>query len=136
MDIDFAPALQGVAMLAASVITAATPIGVAMLRGWLATKISAQQADAIAGAASRGAGLAYEHLVRAGGGVHHAEIANVALAKGANYVLAAFPDAIARLGVTPERVHAMVTAELGKLLAIDPTATVTAPADPVAVPAT
>ena len=45
------------------------------------------------------------------------------------------PDAIKRLGVTPDHVGAMVTAELGKLLAVDPKVSIAPPVSPASAPA-
>ena len=54
------------------------------------------------------------------------------------YVMQSMPDALKRLGVTPDHVGAMVTAELGKLLAVDPNVSIAppvSPASPASAPA-
>ncbi|MCW3477380.1 hypothetical protein [Limobrevibacterium gyesilva] len=78
----------------------------------------------ITGAAQRGAGIAYGFIAAAGATIADAQIHNVAVAKGVSYVTAAFPDTLRALGVTPDRIEAMVQAELGRLLGVDPAVTI------------
>ncbi|MBV9756820.1 MAG: hypothetical protein JO047_07180 [Alphaproteobacteria bacterium] len=72
-------------------------------------------------AVGRAAGEAYRHIVQSGGlGADPGSWA-AAVAQGRAYMLARIPDALAAAGVTPEAAAQMVSAELGKLLAVDPT---------------
>lgn len=72
-------------------------------------------------AAGRAAGEAYRHMVQSGGLGADSASWTAAVAQGRAYLLAHIPDALAAAGVTPEGAAQMVSAELGKLLAIDPT---------------
>lgn len=99
------------------------------LAGWLAIQLLAwlrlssnqAMAQAVTAAAGRAAGLAYQLLAtQVEGPLSGAAIKQQALARGVGYLASAMPDFIRRLGLTPERVQLMVEAELGKLLAADP----------------
>ena len=81
---------------------------------------------AIGDCVGRAAGLTYQMLATAGGSVGSVTLTNAAVAQGVEYVMQSMPDAIKRLGVTPDHVGAMVTAELGKLLAVDPNMSIAA----------
>lgn len=98
------------------------------LAGWLAIRVLAwlnlsgnqAMAQAVTAAASRAAGLAYQVLATQVDRLGAAEIKQQALARGVGYLSATMPDFIRRLGLTPERLQLLVEAELGKLLAADP----------------
>lgn len=71
-------------------------------------------------AVGRAAGVAYKQMVEAR--VAHTGQTSLAaaVAEGQAYLLAHVPDALKAAGLTPEVAAQMVSAELGKLLAIDP----------------
>jgi hypothetical protein len=71
-------------------------------------------------AVGRAAGEAYTQMVQSGGGVNSVSLA-AAVAEGRAYLLARIPDTLKAAGLAPEAAAQMVSAELGKLLAVDPT---------------
>ena len=71
----------------------------------------------------------------AGGSVGNVTLTNAAVAHGMQYIMQSMPDALQRLGVTPDHVGEMVTAELGKLLAVDPNVSIAPPVSPAGAPA-
>ncbi|MBU6499788.1 MAG: hypothetical protein KGJ41_02670 [Rhodospirillales bacterium] len=132
MIIDLTQVVQVLLALSASALTASVPYVAPAIRRYLHVSLSADQARLITQAAGRGAGIAYAFLASNDAAFSHVEIRNVALAKGVNHVLASFPDALAQLGVTPAHVQSMVEAELGRLLAADPSVKLAAGAAAVA----
>lgn len=79
-------------------------------------------------AVGRAAGEAYKQILQSGGEASNPVGLAAAIAEGREYLLARIPDALRAAGVTPEGAAQMVSAELGKLLALDPTISVAAPA--------
>ncbi|WP_419900666.1 hypothetical protein [Roseomonas sp. USHLN139] len=75
----------------------------------------------------RGGGLAYTRIVQSGQPISTPGLIAGAVAEGAEYVAERVPDTLRKRGVTPEAVTAMVAAQLGKLLAGDPTISVGSP---------
>lgn len=84
-------------------------------------------------AVGRAAGEAYRQMVQTGGTATDPIATAAAVAEGRNYLLARIPDALKSAGITPESAAQMVSAELGKLLAIDPTIGLGAPPSRIAV---
>jgi hypothetical protein len=128
--------LPYVASIAVALLTAAG--------GWLTAKLSkylnaSQQAviqQAIGAAATRGAGIAYQALATAGANIGNIPVHNAAVAGGVNYVLNSMADTIKAAGITPDHISNMVTAELGKLMAVDAGVTIGAVASiPAPAPA-
>ena len=78
----------------------------------------------IADASSRAGGLAYQVMAQAAGHLADYKTQNVALDTGVAYLNNSFPDAIKTLGLTPDHLQAMVSGELGKLYAGDPSVTI------------
>jgi hypothetical protein len=72
-------------------------------------------------AVGRAAGEAYRQMVQSGASITHSTALAAAVAAGCDYLAARIPDALKAAGITPEGAAQMVSAELGKLLAIDPT---------------
>lgn len=72
-------------------------------------------------AAGQAAGEAYKQMVTAGAPVTDAASLNAAVAAGVEQMLANLPAALERAKMTPATAAAMVSGELGRLLAIDPT---------------
>jgi hypothetical protein len=97
-------------------------------------------AEQIAGAATRGAGLASEYLQTAATNDRDLtiDVKRSAVSVGVQYVLKSFPDAIAKLGASPDHIASMVIGELGKqtasALPIEQIAPVDPPAPPSAAP--
>jgi len=83
------------------------------------------------------AGGAYKFAASHEGGLSNVAVHNGALATATSYVVSNLPDTLQKLGITPDKVTAMVSARLGALLATDPTVTAGKPpvAPPVATPA-
>ena len=128
MEIDLAPAVQALAPLALAALTAAVPYALVLARRAIGLKFTSQQQSSVIAAVDGGAQAAYGFLVTNGGSVLNTSIRNTAIATGANHVLADVGPALKALNITPERVHAMVDARLGGLLATDPTVSVGAAA--------
>lgn len=101
----------GIAALCAAVATVRHGRGLARAR-WSAEMSAAARAAG---------GLAYQALVTAAGKPASTEVLKAAIAVGARHVVQAAPLALRALGVTEAGLDAMVTAELGRLLARDPT---------------
>ncbi|HUZ65190.1 MAG TPA: hypothetical protein VMU82_15900 [Acetobacteraceae bacterium] len=120
MTIDLAPVVQALLALALPALTTLAGMLAAYAIKHIRLQNNALLSAQIAAAARRGAGLAFQFLAANAATMDHVAIGNVAIAQGANYVAAAFPEALAALGVTPEHVSAMVQAELGRLLAAQP----------------
>jgi hypothetical protein len=72
-------------------------------------------------AVGRAAGAAYKQMVEAGAAHAGSTSLVAAVAEGQAYLSAQIPDMLKAAGLTPEAAARMVSAELGKLLAIDPT---------------
>jgi len=72
-------------------------------------------------AVGRAAGEAYRQMVQSGAPVTDRASLAAAVAEGRDYLLARIPDTLKAAGITPEGAAQMVSAELGKLLAIDST---------------
>jgi hypothetical protein len=98
--------------------TALVPSLFALALVWLRRhQINTQVIEAV----GRAAGEAYRHMVQGGGlGTDPAYWA-AAVTQGRAYLFARVPEALTAAGVTPEGAAQMVSAELGKLLAVDPT---------------
>jgi hypothetical protein len=127
-SIDFSPLITAFVSFAGVAIPA---IGI-----WLSTlikqklKLDASSADSllIDNAVQRAGGLAYNTMVELAGTVPTIPLKNAALAAGINHVMASIPDALARKGLDNATLTRMVTGELGKLLASDPSVSVAPPA--------
>lgn len=124
MQIDLAPALQAVAPFALAALTAAVPYGLVLARRALGLQLTLQQQTSVIAAVDAGAQAAYGFLVTNGVSVLDLPMRNVAIATGANHVLASVAPILKALNITPEHVHAMVNARLGGLLVADPTVSV------------
>lgn len=112
---------------ALSILSAATTAAIAAFIPYFLRKYSklGKEADQvlaqmITSAASRGAGLAYNHLMIKAQGLPPIDVKNEAVKIGMQYVLNAFPEYSKENGLTPQKISEMVEGELGKLLAIDP----------------
>ena len=121
MTVDLSPLAAVLLPLVQAALFAAVPPLLVWLRQHLALMQDVTLSRAITDCVGRGAGLTYQMLA--------------AVAHGVRYVMQSVPDALKRLGVTPDHVGAMVTAELGKLLAIDPSVSIAPPVAPAAAPA-
>ena len=109
---------------------AAVPLLLAWLRQHLTLMQGATLVRTVTDFVSRSAGLTYQVLASACGSVGSVTLTNTAVAHGLQYVMQSMPDALKRLGVTPDHVGTMVTAELGKLLAVDPNVSIAPPVSP------
>ena len=135
MTVDLSPLAAVLLPFVQAAVLAAVPLLLVWLRQHLTLMQDATLARAVAECVSRGAGLTYQMLAAAGGSVGSVTLTNAAVAHGVQYVMQSMPDALKRLGVTPDHVGAMVTAELGKLLAVDPNVSITPPVNPASASA-
>lgn len=117
--IDFGPAIAALAPLALAAVTAAVPYLIVLFQKHTSIKLTEQQVQVITDACDRGAELMYGRIVSAGATAAHVAIRSGALAAGVNHVLASVPDALKKLGITPDQVERMVEARFGGLLAKD-----------------
>lgn len=109
----FAAALPYVLALIGSVATA--------LFGWLVQVMRKHNINTtIIEALGRAGGLAYAELVKSNK-LGQAKSISEAVKVGEDFMRDQVPDAMKSAGVTPNAVSKMVTGELGKLLAADPT---------------
>ncbi len=139
MEIDLAPLVRALAPLALAAFTAAVPYGLVLARRAIGLKLTSQQQASVIAAVDSGAQAAYGFLATCGGSVLEASTRNAAVAIGANHVVAGVAPVLKALNITPQRVHAMVDARLGGLLAADPTVSivpVTKGVQPVTLPGT
>lgn len=132
MSVDLTPIVQGLVGLATAAIVAMIPYVIPLMRQRLHVAITADQQAGLERALNAGAGVAYKFAVGLidQGGLSNVNVHNAALAMGAQYVAAHFPDTMADLGATPDAVRGAVSARLGTLLASDPTVTAGMPAPP------
>jgi hypothetical protein len=72
-------------------------------------------------AVGRAAGEAYKQMIQSGTVATSPASLAAAVAEGRAYLLARIPDTLKAAGLTPDAAAQMVSGELGKLLAIDPT---------------
>lgn len=116
VSLTMGPVVEWLLSIAAFVITTGVPIALTWARQHLRLMQDAVLAEQIAGAATRGAGLAAEYLQTAavtGRGLS-VDVKRSAVSLGVQYVLKSFPDAIAKLGASPDHIANMVIGELGK----------------------
>ena len=139
MTVDFGPVLQALAPLALAAMTAAVPYGVLLLQRLLKVRLTESQVAVITQACDKGAEAAYGFMAGQGATLAHTSIKNAAVAQGVNHVLASVPDALKKLGISPDQVERMVEARLGGLVArhhsIVPQQTENAASLPAAMPA-
>ena len=103
--------------------------------GWVGVHVkNAFAAQAIDRAVARAGGIAHHYMAARAGGMPPAQARVQAIEVATDYVMRAVPGILTHLGVTNATVRDMVTGELGKLFATDPTIGVVATV-PVAPPA-
>lgn len=134
MHVDLAATVSLALTFAAAVLPVIAAAGAKFAIRYLGVQGNAALVKEITDAASRGAGLAYHLLAVESAGIGDVTVHNVALARGANYVMQSAPAALQALGVTPDHVADMVRGELGKLLAAHPGVAM-APVTPKPAPA-
>lgn len=71
-------------------------------------------------AVGRAAGEAYRHVAASGRPITDPGALGAAIDAGGRYLVDRIPDTLQRAGVTPEAAAQLVGAELGRLLALDP----------------
>lgn len=121
MTVDLSPLVEAAVTLAAACIAACIPLVTAWLGRSLHIQNQALFTAQLAAAIRAGGGIAYHCLATEAAHSCRVDIRNAALAAGVQQALAAAPMAMARLGMTQAGVEALVTGELGRLLASDPT---------------
>lgn len=129
------PILDALLPLLAAVISVAVPILTRALLARFKLQDNAVLAGLVSEAAKRAGGIAYAMMVAEAGHIGDQPIRNVAIAKGVGYVSQMLPETLAKLSLTPDHVGQMVAAELGRLLAADPTIGIPAAPAPALVPA-
>jgi hypothetical protein len=110
-------------------VTALLPLLFALGLAWLRRHHLNTTFLAILGQA---AGTAYQQLAQSGAKITDSVSLHAAIAAGVSYLVANLPRALQAQGITPERAAAMVAAELGRLIALDPTINVGS--SPVSIP--
>lgn len=113
-------ALDAVMPLALAALTALATILANAIMAKLKIDRESALGQKIQAAAARGAGLGYSVMAEEASHLADMPIKNLAVSKGVAYVQTMLPDTIKALDLTPDKVQAMVEAELGKLLAVDP----------------
>ena len=134
MDVNLAPLVQPLAVLACAAVSAASAYVAPLAKRYLHITLDEKQSQAVQRVAQAGAGLAYKFLVTNGATFENVPMHNAAIAAGVNHVLASVPDYLKQLGITQDHVAQMVSARLGELLAQDPTVSVAPGAPPKALP--
>lgn len=119
-----APVLQIVGIVGLPAIAYYVNRGLLILAAHTKLRLTDQQRALVLGAASRGAGIAYDALASYTLGTDPAKVREKAFKAGVDYMAGAAPAAIAALGISNATVENMVRGELGKLLATDPAVTV------------
>ena len=111
-----APYLQA---LADAVIFALIGWVATIVQRWTGIQIEARHREALHSAAMTGVTKA---IARVGGSVNgmSLDVRSDVVASAIEWIEASVPDAIAALGVTPEKVAALATAKLGQLIASAP----------------
>jgi hypothetical protein len=107
-------------------VSALTPALFALGLLWLRRH---QMNTTLAEALGRAAGEAYRQMIQPGGSASRTVSLAAAIAEGRDYLLARIPDTLKAAGITPEAAAQMVSAELGKLLALDPTVSIASQGD-------
>lgn len=108
--IDLGPLIEALLALAAAAITAFAGFGVRYLQRKLGIALDEDSRRALMNALNRGVDFA---LNRAGGLLpREIDARNALVAEAANYVIRSTPDALARFGITPERLREMIEARL------------------------
>lgn len=130
--VDIANAANILLGLAAAAITTAIPVVVPALLKRLGVANDTDLKNNLENVLQAAAGGAYKFAASHEGGLSNVAVHNGALATATSYVVSNLPDTLQKLGITPDKVTAMVSARLGTLLATDPT--VTAGKPPVALP--
>lgn len=127
MSVDLTSIAEVLLSLAAAGVTAAIPIVVPFVLGRFKVANNADLTGKLELALNAAAGAAYKFAASHEGGLSNVAVHNGALATAASYVATSMPDTLKQLGITPDRVSAMVSARLGTLLATDPSVTVGKP---------
>jgi hypothetical protein len=103
-----------------------------MATTWLYAKLGISKdsaaAAAIQAAEQKAGAIAYSFIASQGAKITNVSVKNQAIAVGANFMMTEIPAALARMGVSQASVLQRSEAELGKLLAGDPTVSVGAAA--------
>ena len=86
--------------------------------------------DTVVQALGRAGGEAYKQLVTKSATITDVTSLENAIHTGTAYMQKMIPDTLHNAGITPDAIGSMVSAELGKLLAADPTVSVSKPAAP------
>jgi hypothetical protein len=135
VDADLANIAGGLASLASVAVVTAIPIVVPALLKRMGIANNAALTAQLDVLCESGAGAAYKYAASSATGLSDVNVHNAALAAGLNYINARAPDLAKQCGLTPDHVAQQVSAELGKLLATDPTVTAGVPvATSTAVP--
>lgn len=118
--VDLAWIMHFALAVASAVLSAAVPILLVWLDRHLKLSANSVLAADLRGLVQSGAGLAYHELAALA--QHNADplIKDAAISKGVAFVASAAPTVVAALGLSPTDVAAMLTGELGRLLAADP----------------
>lgn len=110
----------------ASYIGDAGALLVAALVAWIGKHVKNEYArKALTDGVTRGAKGVYEAIVAEGKSVQNIDVKNAKIADAVHDLTALFPVAMKTFDLTSQDLHNMVRKELGGLLAVDPTVTIT-----------
>jgi hypothetical protein len=121
--VDLTPIVTTLLGIVSVAITTAIPILVTAVLKRLGVANDADLRQSLTAELQAGAGAAYKYATEHEGGLANVAVHNAAIVEGVNHVTAIMPDIITKLGLSDADVQNMVTAQLGKLLASDPTIT-------------
>lgn len=122
------PSINGQPIIQAieSIVSDVGPYVVAAVVAWIGKLVHNNMLKvALQKAFEGGAKGVYEALVAQGATVTNIPIKNAAIASEVNTITANYKYSMKALGVTPDTVHNAIRKEVGGLLAVDPTVTVT-----------
>lgn len=132
---NFAPLLNVLLPLMLAAVTAAIPVIVTAVLTRLGVANNTDLAAKLNAVAIEAAGVAYNYALSRANGLSEVQVYDSALTEGMNYVINHAPDVLQKLGVTPDEVKTQVAAQLGVLLATDPSVSAGRPPAGVVKPA-
>jgi hypothetical protein len=128
--IDLSPVLQWLLGLLSLGGTALAGIASTLIYAKLGITKDSAAAGVIQAAEQKAGALAYSFIASQGAKITDVKVRNQAIAAGANFMLTEVPGELARLGISQASVLSRAEAELGKLLATDPSVSIGTAAPP------
>lgn len=111
--VDLGPVIDTLVAFAVAALTALASYGVHYLRRKLGIELDDAARNALNNALYRG----IEYAAGFAGGLipRNIDARNALIAEASNYVIRSTPDALARFGITPERLRELIEARLGMM---------------------